>query len=108
MAKPNDECGYTRHSYCIEKDAGTTLTVTVGVGHNTAVPSKWRASAELYHHEQDMSREGVRDCLAARGKNHEDALVNLLALVEDQWTTEQAKGTRHAIADIRDEMAEDE
>ena len=110
MAKANDDMGYTAANFAAEKDAGTTLTVTVSVGGNAdaETPTKWRASAELYHHEQDASREGVRDCLAARGTNHDDALVNLLELVEDQWTAEQARGTRKAIADIRDDMAEAE
>jgi hypothetical protein len=85
-------------------DAGGTLTAHLMVGRKGNV---YRAYLYLWHHEQDASREGVRDALCARSASVAEVLTELRRRVNDQWTPERARGARRAIMEIQESLDED-
>ena len=85
-------------------DCGGSLTAQVQVGRKNDV---YRAYVYLYHHEQDASREGVKDELCARGASVAEAITELRRRVNDQWSTEDARGVRRAIMEVQESIDED-
>jgi hypothetical protein len=107
MARSNTALGYDRiHeiSEGVGDVAGTSLTANLQVGKRG---DTYRAYCYLWHHEQDASREGIRDSLMARGNTPQEAMSELLRRATDQWTESQARGVRRAIIEVQESLDED-
>lgn len=105
MAKSNEELGFARVHGITEGcgDAGGSLSACVSVGAKNRV---YRAYAYLWRNNQDISREGAKDEICARGESAEKALVILLRRCQDQWQLEEYEGARRATMEIRDSLDE--
>ena len=106
MVKSNDDVGFGRvHEITNPSgDAGGSLTAHLQVGIGNGV---YRAYAYLYHHEQDMSREGKTDSLCARATSATEAIAEVLRRADDHWTAEQTRGLRYAAMEIQESLDED-
>ena len=84
-------------------DGGGSLTANLTVGKKG---SKYRAYGYTFHHEQDASREGVCDMVAARGDTAEEALRKWrVAAIRRGW---QSQGVEAVYSDAIDAAAEAE
>lgn len=97
----NETAGYESvHDGEYVGDAGHRWTANVSVGQRDGL---YRAQAYIYEHDQDASREGVRDRIAARGATIAEAL-DALARVPHGWDEHWATGLARAIAEAREAL----
>ena len=93
---------YPIHEDQWQGDAGGSYTAYVEVGRSE---KQYRAECWIHESNQDMSREGVRDRIAARGQSPDAALDALLSLPHGwggAWTT----GLSRAVAEAREGLAD--
>jgi hypothetical protein len=87
--KSNDNLGFSRiHEGAFSGDAGRKHTANVLVGQKGDV---FRAECYIWFHDQDASKEGVRDRIAARGMTVHEALNKLLG-IPHSWSPERETG----------------
>ena len=85
----------------VNADGGGSLSIDVTVGQRGKV---YRAYAYQWHHEQDASREGIRDEVSCRADDPMEAARRWrVAALRRGW---HAPGVEAAYSDLIDEIAE--
>lgn len=64
---------------------------------------KYRAEAYIWHHEQDASKEGVKDIIAAQAESPRE-VVEKLSEIESNWCEDRIQGLKRAMAEALDEI----
>lgn len=99
--KSNAKAGFNPiHEGSYPGSAGVHETVTIMVGERD---DQYRAEASVWNHDQDASKEGIVDRVAAKGASVREALLDL-GLIAHGWNEDRTRGLARAIDEALDDL----